>query len=278
MTERSVDSATASARVGPLVRACHPEPTVAVTALAALLAIADGAGVAELTLLVLAVLSGQLVIGWSNDLLDANRDRQAGRTDKPLATGGLGARTVTSALAASAVSCVALSLLLGWAAGAVHIMLVVGSGLAYNAGLKGTLWSWLPYAVAFGSLPTVVTLATVPAEVAPTWMMVVGALLGVGAHLVNALPDLDDDEQTGIRGLPHRLGALASQRAAMAVLVAASVVAHVAPAGPRPWWSWGGLALVLVLAVIGLTGRGKTPFRAAVLIALVDVGTLVLRG
>src|SRR3712207_7375206 len=30
--------------------------------------------------------------------------------------------------------------------------------------------------------------------------------LGVGAHLLNVLPDLEDDAATGVRGLPHVLG------------------------------------------------------------------------
>ena len=38
-------------------------------------------------------------------------------------------------------------------------VLVVGAGHAYNVWLKATWWSWLPYASAFGTLPTVVTLA-----------------------------------------------------------------------------------------------------------------------
>ena len=41
----------------------------------------------------------------------------------------------------------------------------------------------------------------------PAWMMATGAVLGVGAHLLNALPDLADDDATGVRGLPQRLGA-----------------------------------------------------------------------
>ena len=45
----------------------------------------------------LAVLAGQLSIGWSNDLLDRSRDVAAGRSDKPLATGAADPRTVRRA-------------------------------------------------------------------------------------------------------------------------------------------------------------------------------------
>jgi 4-hydroxybenzoate polyprenyltransferase len=265
-------------RVRALVRACHPEPTVAVTTLAALLAVADGGGPGRVVLIALTILSGQLVIGWSNDLIDAGRDRSVGRADKPLATGDIEAAIVRATLAVAAASCFALSMLLGWQAAAVHLVLLVGAGLAYNLGLKATAWSWAPYAVAFGSLPAVVTLAAAEPRLPPAWMVLAGAMLGVGAHLVNALPDLDDDARTGICGLPHRLGRRRASVVAMAVLVLASVGAHLGPQDSAPWWSWVGLGVVLVLACVGLVGGGRMPFRAAILIAVVNVAVLVLRG
>ena len=39
------------------------------------------------------------------------------------------------------------------------------------------------------------------------WLIAAAALLGGGAHLLNAIPDLEADRVTGIRGLPQRLGA-----------------------------------------------------------------------
>ena len=36
----------------------------------------------------------QLAVGWVNDWLDADRDRQAGRRDKPVAVGEVSRRTV----------------------------------------------------------------------------------------------------------------------------------------------------------------------------------------
>jgi len=75
--------------MGALLRAAHIEPTIAVTVLAALLARASGLGAARLILVTAAVFAGRLVIGWSNNLLDAGRDAAVRRHDKPLATGGL---------------------------------------------------------------------------------------------------------------------------------------------------------------------------------------------
>ena len=108
-------------------------------------------------------------------------------------------------------------------------------------------------------------------------MVVTGALLGVGAHLLNALPDLADDEATGVRGLPQRLGAARVRLLAPLILLAGSVVAVAGPAGGVPGWGWAVLAGCTLLAVVATTGRGKVPFAAAVAIAAVDVVTLVVR-
>jgi 4-hydroxybenzoate polyprenyltransferase len=263
-------------RAPALLRAAHLGPTVAVTAIAGLLAVSAGLPSGVAVLVVAAVLTGQLVIGWSNDLLDLPRDLQVGRTDKPLASGEVTVRTVHVALAVAGGLCVLLSLGLGWAAGAAHLVLVVGSGLAYNLGLKSTAWSWLPYAVAFGTLPAVVTLAGSPPALPPWWLAAAGALLGVGAHVVNVLPDLAEDAATGVRGLPHRLGAPAAQLVATAVLLLASATVVLGPAGAPGATGWLALALSGGLALAALVGSGKTPFRAAVGIALVNVALLAL--
>jgi 4-hydroxybenzoate polyprenyltransferase len=266
------------ARSGVLavLAAAHIGPTVAVTSIAALLAASEGLGFATGTLVTLAVLMGQLTIGWGNDLVDAARDRVVGRRDKPLADGRVSPRLVRRCLAAAGVACVVLSLAAGWRSGVVHLVCLVGGGHAYNLGLKATAWSWAPYAVAFGSLPAVVTLAGSTPAAPPAWAVAVAAMLGVGAHFLNALPDFADDAATGVHGLPHRIGATATRGAATTLLVVASVVAVLGPAGTPDAASWAALGLVGALAVVALVGRGKVPFAAAVAIALLDVVLLTV--
>lgn len=260
-----------------LLRASHPGPTFAVTVLTALLSVALGHGFATGLLVTAAVLTGQLTIGWSNDLIDAARDRAVARDDKPLARGELSEALVRNAIGVAAVACVVLSFACGWRAALVHLLLGVASGWAYNLGLKRTAWSALPYAVAFGVLPAVVSLA-LPARIwPPVWMMVTGAVLGVGAHLLNALPDLADDDATGVRGLPQQLGAGRVRVLAPLVLLGGSVVATLGPVGPVPPAAWVGLVGCSALAVVAVLGRGRGPFLAAIGIALVDVAVLVLR-
>lgn len=262
----------------PLLRAAHIGPSVAVTTVVALLAVGNRLPAARGIVVTSAVLAGQLTIGWGNDLRDAARDQHVGRLDKPLANGELAASTVRAALLVAALACVVLSFAVGWRTGLVHLGLGVAGGHLYNLVLKGTIWSWVPYAVAFGTLPAVVTLADVPPSWPPAWTMATAAALGVAAHFLNTLPDLAADALTGVRGLPHRIGPVASRAAAVALLVAASIAAVLGPVGRPSSWAWAALALVAVLALVASAGRGRAPFQAAVAIALVDVVLLTVVG
>lgn len=211
----------ATHRLSALLRSCHPEPTIAVTVFVTALSAASGQGAGGAVAAGSAVLAGQLSIGWCNDAVDAVRDTASGRRDKPLAGGALRPRTVAVAAVLALLLCVPLSLLSGVAAAAVHVTGVVAGGWAYNLVLKSTLLSPVPYAVGFASLPAFVTLGA-PTPAWPAWWAVVtSALLGVGAHWVNALPDIADDLATGVRGLPQRLGPVACRRLTLVTLLAA---------------------------------------------------------
>lgn len=261
-----------------LVRAAHIGPALAVVLLATLLAVADDLTPGRVLLVALAVLAGQLSVGWCNDLVDEARDRAVGRADKPLATGRLPRRTVLVGCVLAVVTVVVLSFACGWWAGTVHLA-CVASAWAYNLGVKSTVWSWAPYAFSFGGLVAFVSLAGSPPQWPPWWLVAAGALLGVAAHLLNVLPDLADDSRTGVRGLPHRLGArLIPRIAAVVLLLATGLLVLGVGLGHRA--SLVGLAGACLLT-LGLTlgvvlGRGRLPFVSAVLIALTDVLLLLL--
>ncbi len=274
MTAGLATGRAGSSVAGTLLGSAHLGPTVAVTVLVALLSGAQGLPGATTVLVVAAVLAGQLSIGWSNDLIDLTRDRSTGREDKPLVGGAGSVRAVQVACAAAVVSTIVLSLAVGLRAGLVHLG-CVGCGWAYNLGLKSTVWSWLPYAAAFGGLTFFVALADTSASVPPWWWPVGAGLLGVGAHLVNVLPDVEDDLATGVRGLPHRLGPRLIAPAAAVVLALASIVVLVGASPPA------GAAAAVALVVVALVGlvvvaRGRVPFLAAIAIALVDAALLVV--
>ena len=110
------------------------------------------------------------------------------------------------------------------------------------------------------------------------WLVAAAAALGVGAHLLNTLPDLADDERTGVRGLPHRLGERVSRLLAAGLLLAASCSPRSARPARRPpgsGWRWSPSSGSPVVAAVG---RGRVPFQAAIAVALVDVVLLVAAG
>lgn len=258
-----------------LVRACHPEPTAAVTVLTATLVGASGGNP---LLAGAAVLSGQLSVGWSNDWVDAARDRAVGREDKPVVQ-GLPVATVRTAALVALVTCVPLSLLMGRYAGAAHLV-AVASAWAYNAHLKSTLLSFVPYALSFGLLPSVVTLTLPGHPGAPWWATAAGALLGVGAHGANVLPDLDDDRATGVRGLPQRLGRGPTSVLSGVALLGATVLLAVGPGASLLGWCAVGTAAAVFGTglVLGRQPGSRAPFLAVIAVALVDVALLLLRG
>lgn len=265
-----------------LLRASHPEPALAVTAVGALLAVAfrrDAAGVAA----VAATLgASQLAVGWCNDAIDAGRDALVGRRDKPVAAGEVSRRTVAVAAAIAAAATVAFALLSGLAAAAAATVGLV-SALLYNWPLKQSAFSVAPYAVSFAALPAFVVLGTPGSPLPPAWLLAGGSLMGAGAHFANALPDLADDARTGVRGLPHRLGATGSRLAAAGLLLAATAALAFGPTGPPRWFrlvAFGAAAVILPLGGYAASrrGRSRAAFRAVLVVAVIDVGLLVAAG
>jgi 4-hydroxybenzoate polyprenyltransferase len=258
-----------------LVLSCHPIPSLAVTALSAGLVTLAGTSPARGALVVLAVFTGQLSIGWSNDFLDAERDRAVQRADKPLARNALDPRVVGVAACAALLATVVASALVGWRAGSAALLIVV-CGWAYNLGLKATVWSWVPYAVAFGTLPAVATLAARDARFPPWWAMTAGALLGVAAHLANVLPDLGEDAATGVRGLPHRLGARRTALTAAALLLCASAVILFGPGGSPGRGQWLGFLATAGLAWVSARTALRNPTSRAFFLATIGIAVLDL--
>lgn len=253
---------------------------MAVTALMAGLAVTAGQAAERCVLTGAAVLTGQLSVGWCNDAFDARRDIAAGRRGKPVVDGTVGVTEVWVAAYAALALCVPLSLACGLWAGAVHLV-GVAAAWAYDLRLKATAWSWAPYAVGFAALPAFVALG-LPRHPWPAWWVVTaGALLGVGAHLGDVLPDIRGDLATGIRGWPHRLGPDGARLLLPVPLVAASAVLVLGPVGAPGRW---GLAVLVVTALIATVGTvlgrrwERLAFATAVAVAAVDVTLLLLRG
>ncbi|MBB4083131.1 UbiA family prenyltransferase [Brevundimonas lenta] len=158
-------------------------------------------------------------IGTMNDWVGRDTDRQT-NPDKPLVRGTV---TPGEALTASVLTA-ATGLAGAWATGAFAIGLaMLLAGAAYNLVLKGTLWSWAPYAVA---IPSVAVWAFLAAGSTSPWIWLsypVGAAMGVGLNLANTIPDIEGDAAVKAAGLAHRLGARRAQAAATALIAISGV-------------------------------------------------------
>jgi 4-hydroxybenzoate polyprenyltransferase len=226
------------------VRACHLQPTLAVTAVTTALAVLSGRDAWGCVAVAVAVLAGQFSTGWSNDWFDAGRDTANGRTDKPIVSGAVDVATVRAAALVALAACVPLSFLSGWRAALVHLV-AVGSAWAYNAGVKATVLSPLPYALSFGLLPAFVTLGLPTHPWPRPTLMVATALLGIGAHFINTLADREDDARAGIAGLPQRMSARACLFTGVLLLSACSVAI---------WTLGGGSAVVRTVLLAACLG------------------------
>ncbi|KGM13702.1 UbiA family prenyltransferase [Cellulomonas bogoriensis] len=263
-----------------MVTASHAGPTAVVTGLSVALLVGAGAPPATITLAGTAVLAGQLSVGWSNDWVDARRDLAVRRADKPVVRGTVSVQALRRGALTAVVACLVLSVLATPAGAAAHLA-AVASAWAYNVRLKATAWSPVPYAVSFGLLP-VFLVAALPAEAAAApWVVTGAALLGVGAHLTNVLPDLEDDDATGIRGLPHRWGRRATATVAPVVLAAAAMVAALAPGVALVPWRGavlvGALLCGAAAGAAGLAGR-RSSFALAMVVAALCVVLMVSAG
>jgi 4-hydroxybenzoate polyprenyltransferase len=263
-----------------LFRSSHPGPTVAVSFIAFALALGIGLDPWRIVVVTLMILCNQFSIGLSNDWLDAARDSRNGREDKPIASGEITSATVARAAILLAATSIVLSLALGGLAALAHV-LFLASGWLYNVGLKSTTASVIPYIIGFGSLPAIVTLAADPPRLAHGWALAAGALLGVAAHFSNVLPDLDDDSVTGVRGLPHRLGARISGFVIAASLVSASLTIVLGAGSAITVVSIVGVTLTLILAVASVVlvirnTMKRILFRLTIAAALINVALLLL--
>lgn len=258
-----------------LVAACHPLPTAAVTAFVTAVALAAGRSAGGCVLVASAVLTGQLSVGWCNDAVDAVRDASAGRRGKPVVAGAVSRRTVAVAAGVAAAACVPLSLANGLAAGGVHLV-GVAAAWAYDLGMKRTVLSWLPYAVGFGALPPFVTLGLPDGAWPAWWGVTAAALLGVGAHLANVVPDIDTDLSAGVRGLPQRLGERRTRLLLPVPLLAASVLVTLGPPGTPAPADVAVLTAAVALTTVSALAPKHLAFRAAVAVAAMAVVAFIL--
>jgi len=187
-----------------LLKASHFGPTVLVVTITYVLSRTQFSA-SDSLLIAFAILLGQFVVGWSNDLIDFPRDRVAKRLGKPLVAATITQSTLKISIGIALLSALIISLLspLGVSGTAIHFLGLL-SATAYNLKLKSTLLSVVPYIVSFGALPWAIYVAagTEP----PTWIVLGFVLFASAFHFLNVLKDLDSDIDQDVMGLPQVLG------------------------------------------------------------------------
>ena len=191
-------------RLRYLLVASHFGPTVLVVTIS--FAVAQLTySIPESLQVAVAIFFGQLVVGWSNEVIDYPLDKAAGRLKKPLVSGMLSADLLQRMIPVALILAVIFSLLSPMAivGTAIHLLGLL-SATAYNLKLKATLFSPLPYMISFGGLPWAIYLGG--GKTPPLWLYLALALFTTSFHFLNVLKDLQWDLEQGILGLPQRMG------------------------------------------------------------------------
>ncbi len=209
-------------RIIGLLRASHFGPNLLVTFISLFFALLywwEGPAI----VIAIGVFCGQLVVGWSNDVIDYKDDLLHNRQKKPLVSGQISLGLLQNFLRVMTPLAIVINLFgpLGFVGGGLSV-LAIGLAVAYNFYFKFTIFSWLPYAIAFGALPSCMALSK--GQAPELWMWLGGALLGTAAHFLNVVKDMDEDRVSGINGLPQRLGTKVSVVTAIALIAAALAV------------------------------------------------------
>lgn len=264
------------ARLGTHVRLAHPGPALTVLVVgvgSGLLASPDGLSRRKAALLVATLASNQYATGALNDVLDAPRDAQSQRDDKPIVSGAISTRAagwwgvgaaVASVITASRLNRTVLGLDLAW-------LCCAG---AYNGWLKPTPWSVVPFVLALPLVP-LFGVAT-GGHVAAHWWWVwpIGVTGALAVHLADALPDLEFDAASHAQGLAVRLGLAPASKLeaasyALMTFLATGSVASRSRLNSAILGAWG---LACGSCARGQARRGRTGKRRSYALVLAGVG------
>jgi len=258
------------------IKASHAAPTAAVTIVFTLFAWNLGWRGEPLLGVFVAVIAGQLSVGWSNDAFDAPTDREANRTNKPTLAYGIRPRSLwLAAVTALTLSCVMSWTVAGLIGGTFHVFALTMAWL-YNTVLSRTWWSWLPYALAFGAVPAFLTYGY-NGQPPQIWMVAIFAIVGVSAHIANALPDIDSDIAAGMQGFVISLGPKRALILCWGLLITGTLILAIVSAKSSFW-----LPIILVSTLVCAriyswkSKRQHAVFSAILVVVIVEVVVLLI--
>ena len=204
------------------LRAAHFGPTIIVTATTFLLALSQYSLIDSIRVAI-AIFAGQLVVGWSNDFIDAPLDIAAQRTKKPIVSKEINPEQLKKSIFGALFVALILSLFspLGLTGTLIHFLGIL-SATFYNLKLKPTILSPLPYIISFGLLPWAIYLPA--GNQPPLWLVIDFMLISVAFHFFNVLKDFQWDINQGVLGLPQCLGRNVSLFISISLVVSAVIV------------------------------------------------------
>lgn len=241
-------------RVGGLVRVTHPAPVamymLLMVVLAPLAALSGHRALfgGDVVRLALAMGCAQAAIGTLNDFCDRALDA-ASKPQKPLVRGTV----MPGEALALVVILTGLAILIAQPFGlaaALILAAIMALGFAYDLRFKGTWVSAVLFALHFPLLPIFVWAALGVWRPFLPWILPLGAALGIAMNIANSLPDLADDINAGVRGLPHVLGLRRDLALVWAIPIALSLLVwllHLTGLAPAlPLW----LAVATLVAAV----------------------------
>lgn len=191
-----------------LLRATHPRLAVLTAGGLAIAAAIAGRPGREVGLVLATALVGQALLGWFNDLVDRERDARRAPSGKPIADGLLDPGSAWFAFGCGGLVLIPLAISNGVVAGCCYLG-SVALGLLGSLVLRNGWFSWATWAASYALYPAFLSYGgwggRTEGDPPEPAMVLIAALLGVGVHVLCALPGLVPDHEDGRRHLPLRI-------------------------------------------------------------------------